>query len=45
MQLSCKKVLKFAVLDNSFLDLFTETQIRYREIFKFSQGRYFSKIK
>ena len=44
-KLNCKKVLNFALLDNSFSDLFTEVQIRCQKIFKFGPGYVFRKTK
>ena len=44
-RLSCKKVLKFVLLDSFFFDLFTEVQIWYCKAFQFGLGRSFTMIK
>ena len=39
-QLSCKKVLQFALFANCFPALFTEVEILYLKTFKFVLGRF-----
>ena len=39
-QLSFKKRANFVLIDNYFVDLFTEDQIWYRKLFEFGPGQF-----